>query len=729
MSIARVWLSALSAAMVACATAPTVQASGGGVQADIVGPAGSVSFGAAVAVLPNGNIAITDPDGPGSGVGAVYLYTHDGALVNSFTGSTQNDHVGSGGLVVLSNGSFIVLSPHWHNLAVADAGAVTLVDGGMGMGGIVTKQNSLVGGSAMDAVGTPGSVLALNNGNYVVTTPTWTNPDSGAMTPVPKPNAGAATFGNGSGGTIGVVSVGNSLVGTQNNDQVGVGGAVALSVGNYVVLSANWNNAAVGNAGAATWGDGTVGVAGAVSAVNSLVGSTVGDHVGSLGITKLLTGNYLVTSEHWSNGGATEAGAVTPASGVMGRDGPVTSANSLVGAQTGDHVGSAGITVLSNGNYVVASPDCANVSVTKAGAVTWVDPTIGLTGAVDPSNSLVGTQTNDAVGGGTLIGGGPHVAALTNGNYVVISSAWASGTKAAAGAVTWVDGSQAQPGIVSAANSLIGGGANDQVGARGVFALPNGNYVVDSMFWNSAGGANSGAVTLLNGTHRTSATVSTANSLFGTSANDLVGVGGVAVLTNGNFIVGSSAWHNMGVSVGALTWVNGSSGLTGSVTAANSLTGSAANDSVAYAVALTDGNFAAASPFWNGNAGAVTWGNGTVAINGNVAASNSLVGTQANDFVGFRTITPLPGGAYLTDNLAWNNGPLTQAGAITYSRKMGGTAGPIDTSNSVIGLVAGGGSRMVYTYDIPRQTLIVGRPAENLVTLFTTDIIFGSGFQ
>ena len=47
---------------------------------------------------------------------------------------------------------------------------------------------------------------------------------------------------------------------------VGNGGVVALTNGNYVVRSPNWDNGAVINAGAATWRSGTSGVSGVVSA-------------------------------------------------------------------------------------------------------------------------------------------------------------------------------------------------------------------------------------------------------------------------------------------------------------------------------------------------------------------------------------------------------------------------------------------------------------------------------
>jgi hypothetical protein len=165
-------------------------------------------------------------------------------------------------------------------------------------------------------------VTALTNGNYVVLSPFWNN---GAVI-----DAGAVTFGNGTTGISGVVSAANSLVGSTALDRVGfeVG---ALRDGNYVVLSPIWDDGAVADAGAATFGKGTTGISGAVSAANSLVGSTTGDQVGRGGAI-LHNGNYLVYSSGWDNGALVNAGAVTFGNGTTGVKGTVTAANSALGA-------------------------------------------------------------------------------------------------------------------------------------------------------------------------------------------------------------------------------------------------------------------------------------------------------------------------------------------------------------------------------------------------------------
>src|SRR5207302_3415171 len=132
--------------------------------------------------------------------------------------------------------------------------------------------STLRGSTAGDVVGSSG-VTALSNGNYVIRSQSW---DNGAIV-----DAGAATWGNGTTGVSGAVSAANSLVGSTASDNVGSSGVTALSNGNYVVASPDWN----GGLGASTWGNGSTGVAGVLSAANSLVGSTPGDPPGSYRLT------------------------------------------------------------------------------------------------------------------------------------------------------------------------------------------------------------------------------------------------------------------------------------------------------------------------------------------------------------------------------------------------------------------------------------------------------------
>ena len=171
----------------------------------------------------------------------------------------------------------------------------------------------------------------------------------------------------------------------------------ALSNGNYVVLTFSWDNGAIVNAGAATWGSGTTGVNGAISAANTLVGSTAGDQVGGDGVTALSNGNYVVRSSNWENGAIVNVGAATWGSGTAGVTGAVSAANSLVGSNASDFVGLSFGTAISNGNYVVAALNWDNGAFVNADAATWGDGATGVTGVVSAANSLVGTTANTSL--------------------------------------------------------------------------------------------------------------------------------------------------------------------------------------------------------------------------------------------------------------------------------------------------------------------------------------------
>ncbi|MBS1795634.1 MAG: hypothetical protein JSS81_17395, partial [Acidobacteria bacterium] len=273
-------------------------------QTDIAGPSGSGVFGNSVTVLPNGNIVVTDTtyDAPGP---------------------------------------------------INNVGAVYLYDGAT-----LALISTLTGGTAGDSIG--GSITVLANGNFVVTSFGWNNPSPLAA------NAGAVTFCSAVTGCSGTVSAANSLLGSSVNDQIGSNGVVALTNGNYVVLSRSWNNPSllIADVGAVTWGSGTSGVSGVISSANSLIGSTAGDFVGSGGVTALTNGNYVVSNDVWSNPSPAIAnvGAVTWGNGTTGVSGVVSSANSLIGSTAGDNVSSGGVTALTNGNYVVNSSAWDNPS-------------------------------------------------------------------------------------------------------------------------------------------------------------------------------------------------------------------------------------------------------------------------------------------------------------------------------------------------------------------------------
>ncbi|WP_295528871.1 filamentous hemagglutinin N-terminal domain-containing protein [Novosphingobium sp. Chol11] len=392
--------------------------------------------------------------------------------------------------------------------------------------------------------------------------------------------------------------------------------AAGAGAGNVVVTAPNTTVGGIVNAGAVYLFSST----GAL--LSQLVGGSGSDGVGKDGVTVLTNGNYVVGSSLWDNGTAKDAGALTWGSGTQGVSGVVSTSNSLVGSNLYDYVGRNGVTTLTNGNYVVTNSNWNSF----LGAVTWGSGTIGVKGVVSASNSLVGGHRYDSIGNG-------GVTALSNGNYVVRSTLWDNFTSGDAGAVTWGSGTRGISGYVSDSNSLVGFGRDDTVGSGGVTALSNGSYVVSSPNWANRSVAKAGAVTWSSGTTAVIGEVSASNSLVGSTAGDMIGSGGVTVLSNGNYVVRSTVWDNgIEKDAGAVTWGSGTTGVKGVVSSSNSLVGSTSYDYIGNngVTALSNGNYVVASPNWYGSrgstAGAVTWGSGTTGVSGVVSASNSLVG-------------------------------------------------------------------------------------------------------
>ncbi|HEX5636167.1 MAG TPA: T9SS type A sorting domain-containing protein, partial [Gammaproteobacteria bacterium] len=130
----------------------------------------------------------------------------------------------------------------------------------------------------------------------------------------------------------------------------------------------------------------------------------------------------------------------------------------------------------------------------------------------------------------------------------------------------------------------------------------------------------------------TTGLVSASNSLVGSNANDLVGFGGITPLVNGNYVIASPDWDNGAtINTGAVTWCDGATGRTGAVSASNSLVGSTASDQVGTITALSNSNFLVLSPIWdNGvvtDVGAATWGNGSTLLSGTINSCNSVSGS------------------------------------------------------------------------------------------------------
>ena len=689
-------------------------------QFDIVGPAGSHSFGTAITLLPNGNIVVSDPDydEPGAaGVGAVRLYSAAGALISTLKGSTAGDHVGSDGIVVLANGNFVVCSGVWHNGSAA--GAVTWAPGGSGVDGVVSIGNSLVGAPG-DEFGSryynpAACVVALTNGNFVVPTPKW----NGAR--------GAATWGNGATGSVGAIGAQNSLVGTSFTDQVGKR-VVPLTNGNYVVVSRFWDNTVNAyaqnwqDAGAVTWGNGSTGkygpagVYGQITESNSMVGKDGDNLVSTDAIVALANGNYVFGSPNFSSLDPLlyHGGAATWVSGSTGTPvGYVSTTNSLVG-HSDDALGYDGIVALTNGNYVVISRYWSG----GKGAVTWANGAAAATGFADAAtNSLVGSVQNDFQDA--------TVVALSNGNYVVSTPKW-DGGGTDKGAVTWGNGASGSYGMIGyGGNVLTGSTSGDMAGASTV-VLTNGNYVTCAPGFSSQ----KGALSWGNGSGGTTGTVSTLNSLAGYGTTGLCS-GGVTPLRDGNYVVSIPSFSPSPSNFGAALWADGGGPIAGLLSGADALVGGKSGDAVSGSgvFALSNGHYVVASQIWDSaiaDAGAVTWGNGRTGTRGTVVAGNSLAGGSANGKIG-SVVRAFANGNFAVIGQVFDSNTFTYSTAITLLRGFGPTAATFESLERITGGFAA--ATASFDYDAGHDQLVVGRPALNRVTVLKPDLIFRHGLD
>lgn len=700
------------------------------------GSGGVLELGDGSTVPGSGNYVVSSPlyDLPGlADVGAVRLYSREGVLLNTLTGSHAHDQVGSGGVLAVgaSLSNYIVGSPLWDrtgdaNALLADAGAVTWRSGA-GLGGsntTLSASNSLVGAYAGDRISEPTAAGArglyvLTNGHYVVASPQW----HGFL--------GAVTWGHGEAPTAAVVGMGNSLVGNSFADEVGQKGITVLAGGQgFVVNSFGASPFGQRGAGAITWlsNDGFTALGEDIkqssvtyNQYNSLVGQFAGDLVGSGNVVALPNGAYVVMSPSWTgqdHASTYPAGAFTWLKPVLhasthtatGVTGVVSADNSLV---SGEHTGSAtGLStlVLPNGNYVAIMPGWYDDrgAVTLGNGATGTFGTIRYNEIVHPTSTSIRSLVGSA--GGDNMGGFGGVTALADSNYVVLSpNVWAFEdhitNSSYKGAVTWVSGTTGLPADnqpwALKANSLLAATPGDMRSGK-VTALSDGNYVVSLPRW---GGSDAGAVTWFNGTtgktSQNNYAINSTTSLLGASG-DQVGSGGVVALSSGNYLVSSPLW---GVSdQGAVTWVRSrgwqlaSNTTLSTITSANSLVGTQANDRIGSGgiTLLANGNYVVSSPMWDRRAntstwvsdtGAVTWGSGATGVSGEVSESNSLTGYTAQDQVGSGGVIALANGNYIVNSPMWS-ASQPAVGAVTLASGTSGVTGYIDPATSYTGTLA-----------------------------------------
>ncbi len=573
------------------------------------------------------------------------------SLVGTTAGTvTTGDRVGNT-FEFMDNNRVALRTPNWNNGAATRAGAITFVDAATGITGEVSSSNSLVGSAIDDRVGNS-FFTNLGSGKYYTHTTAW-----GA-------NAGALTWIDTAAAPLtGPLTTNNSLLGSAAGDRLGSDGISNLFNGKRLVRSPRWNS----NRGAVTWFDDATGTFGFISSANSLVGTTVDDFVGDDGFTNLGSKVAIFSSE-WNNGAATFAGAITWADAATGITGEVSSSNSLVGTTANDSVGGNGITFTTGSHYLVRTPNWSG----NTGAITWIDSAAPLVGAITSSNSLVGAAAGDLIGSGGTSNFG------TSGS-LVFSPQW-NGTR---GAVTLFNNVSGTFGIVGAGNSLVGSTVGDRVGSGGSSSFGT-KRAIESPDWNNGGSiAAAGAITWVDLAVGFSGAVSAANSLVGSQVNDRVGNGSLQNLNGTLWAATTTSWNG---NRGAVTWLNNASPLTGAVSSANSLVGSTAGDLVGNNGFAFDvsGFEVLLSNSWNSSRGAVTYISYASPTTGVVSDANSLVGANPNDRVGNGGVNSFNNGDYYVRSTSF----ASNAGAISVGSATAGISGIVSGANSLVGQVA-----------------------------------------
>ena len=612
---------------------------------------------------------------PGSGptVGVI-------SSANALLGSNANDRIGSNGIFEIS-GKYIVLSPDWDNATIADAGAVTVASANAGVAGLVGSGNSLVGDHVNDKVGNS-DPFVLQNNNVLIVSAQW-NGNAGAVTFL---DTVTGHFGGSTNGVLfGVLDQTNSLIGRSANDQVGSAGfdTAGVGPGYYLVFSPLVDNSvtSAADAGAVTIGDDAQGVRGFADDNSvSFVGTQANDTLGINSNTDPTNnGNLFLLNPQW-NGNIGAATFVDLVNGT-GLRGDISSSNSLVGQIAGDKVGIGGVQMLTGTAFVIRSPNWSdNGAAIDAGALTWGNELTGVSGVLNASNSLVGANAGDGVGQANLrfVSGTPNLWYARTPNF--------DGGKSA---LTFVDPAVSTPtGVMSATNSLVGSTIGDGVGRNNsdVFAVNFGTttrVVVLSKDWDNVGAADAGAITTFLPSAPATGAISASNSLVGSNVGDAIGSGFQQVLSNGNRLFVHSDWNS---GRGAVTFWNGSNNLLGTVGAANSLVGAAAGDRVGlFGVNEIFGSnvYMVRTPGFNNNAGALTFGTNTSGIKGTLGAANSLVGATSGDRVGASSPANFGNGHMLLTSTHGTRG------AVTFIDVTNAPTGVISAANSLVGNRAG----------------------------------------
>jgi len=456
-------------------------------------------------------------------------------------------------------------------------------------------------------------------------------------------NAGSVRLFNGNTGA----QIGATIAGDVDLDilgrggYLGAGGITVIGNNNFIIASSYDDEGGINNAGSVRLIDGNTGTQ--IGA--TLAGDNASDTLGSDGIIVLSNNNFVIASSDDDIGGVTDAGSVRLIDGSTG----VQIGATLAGDVANDQLGSSGITALGNNNFVISSFVDDEGGVTDAGSVRLVNGSTGM----QIGATLAGDKTFDGLSKS-------GVTALSNNNFVIASAFDDNGGIVNAGSVQLIDGNTG----VQIGATLFGDLANDSLGSIGITALGNNNFVIASHEDDEGGITDAGSVRLVNG----STGVQIGATLAGNDAFDFLGLSGlglsgITALGNNNFVIASENDDVGGiVDVGSVRLVDGSTG----VQIGTTLAGDVANDrlGVTGITALGNNNFVIASE--NDDVGGIVDAGSVRLVNGNTGAQigTALVGDVAGDRLGSSSVTALVNNNFVIASDQDNESGITDAGSV-----------------------------------------------------------------
>ncbi|MCP5145320.1 MAG: filamentous hemagglutinin N-terminal domain-containing protein [Gammaproteobacteria bacterium] len=522
--------------------------------------AGDGFGGNGLSVLSNGNILILNQNADATGAtdaGEVFLFGPAGNLLGSITGTANSQRLGAFGFRNMSSGDVLIADPNATVGANTLAGTLHLLDGTTGqvvgqlnggaandqlglsffsevaygsfgqaptgkmivnnpradVGGLVDAGTSFLvseadlsitgqlnGQHTGDALGNVFPTM-LNNGNYVITA---RNADAGGIT-----DAGSLFVVDGSTGTAAFQLDGNTASEFLGNS------VDTFTLGNSVVIVRNAQHS--NGAGAVFF------LSSAGSVINSVVGATAGDGVGSFGLTNLGSVLALLVPDA-DVGGNVDAGQIyfldrniATAGQVLGR---------IDGSAADDSVGQLSVTLLPSGNVLVPVPYADVGGNIDAGRVMIVSPTT----TNNPLLNITGDTAFENLGF--------DIDRFTLGTAfpIIISAAHGNDT----GAIFFTDDGG------NLLNTVTGSASGDRLGDWGVDYYGGSELVIAVPDASPNGTSGGGEIRFVD---RTIATVGQElGRISGVSDFEQLGSESITRLSNGNYLVASPFASTQGLS-------------------------------------------------------------------------------------------------------------------------------------------------------------------------------------